>query len=108
MSKKELTVNKNKKPHGHWKMAIKDLETGDVEHQVGGFRSDVISLDEATDQLTYIYQFTEYNKSYAFYKDGATEYLRFEGTVAGLRLRLTIDVFTCYCEPLNENQEPPF
>ena len=108
MSPKELGTNTALKPHGHWVMAIKDLKDGHKDEIKGSFKPDLISIERATENLTSVYQFTEFNKSYAFYEKEATEYLRFEGTVSQLQLQLTIDVFTCYCEPLNENQEPPF
>lgn len=108
MNQRELVTNMAKKPHGHWRMIIKDLKDGYEEQQDGGFTPELISIDKATDNLTALYQFTEYNKSYALYENGATEYVRFEGTVSQLRLKLTIDVFTCYCEPLSDGQDPPF
>lgn len=103
-----LVTNMANKPHGHWRMVNKDLKDGYEEVQVGGFQPKYLTIDQATDNLTQLYQFTEYDKSYAFYEHGATEYVRFEGTVSQLNIKVTIDVFTCYCEPLNDNQEPPF
>lgn len=53
--------------------------------------------------------FLEYQKHYASYEEGDTEYLRFEGTINDSNhFALTVDSWSCYCEPLNENQEPPF
>lgn len=52
--------------------------------------------------------FVEYQKHYARYPEGNTEYIRFEGTIEKDHFTLTVDAWSCYCEPLNENQEPPF
>lgn len=97
-----------KNKHGHWRIHIKDLVTSDEETTTKKLPSTSFSIEAVTDELTGKYQFTEYEKHYAYYKDGDTEYVRFVGTVAELQLQLTIDVWTCYCEPLNENHEPPF
>lgn len=102
-----LTVNMKTK-HGHWRMTTEDLVTGDKETTQKKLPRTSFSIETATDDLTKHYQFVEYEKHYAYYIDGDTEYIRFVGTVAELQLRLTIDVWSCYCEPLNENQEPPF
>lgn len=101
-----LVVSKLK--HGHWRMTVKDLVTGDEETTTKQLPRTSFSVEAATDDLTKHYRFVEYEKSYAYYKDGDTEYVRFVGVVAELQLQLTIDVWTCYCVPLNENEEPPF
>ena len=106
-------MNLKVKPHGHYRMTIIDpvLKQEGVEFEETiskTFKLDSFSIENCTDMLTSTFQFTEYVKNYAYYKDGNTEYIRFEGTVADTGLQLTIDVFSCYCEPLNENQEPPF
>lgn len=105
-----LVVNKlQKNKHGHWRMTTKDLATKDEETVTKKLtRHTSFSIEDITADLTKHYQFIEYEKHYAFYPDGDTEYVRFVGTVAELQLQLTIDVWTCYCEPLNENVEPPF
>jgi hypothetical protein len=108
MSKRELGTNRFKPAHGHWRMTVKDLVSGEEETTSKKLPKDSFSIEAATDDLTKHWRFVEYEKSYAYYKDGDTEYIRFVGTVAEIHLQLTIDVWTCYCEPLNENQDPPF
>jgi len=97
-----------KQKHGHWRMSMKDILTGDEELSSARLPMHSFSIENVTQELTRDHQFTEYEKHYAYYKDGDTEYVHFVGTVADLNLKLTIDVWTCYCEPLNENDEPPF
>lgn len=106
----ELKVNRNKAPHVHVIRKMKDLVTGheDENHTTLSSRHRTFSIETTLDDMIRSFQFTEYVKNYSFYKDGATEYIRFEGTLLGYQLKLTMDVFTCYCQPLNENQEPPF
>lgn len=95
------------KKHVHWRMVVK--EGNDSEESGGVYRNpNKFSVETCTDDLTSKFQFTEYVKHYAYYKDGDTEYIRFEGHLFGDKLDVTIDVFSCYCEPLNEGQEPPF
>lgn len=53
------------------------------------------------------FEFKRYAETYSRDFDGNTEYIIFTGTTKD-DFRLTIHSFSCYCEPLNENQEPPF
>lgn len=94
--------------HVHAIMLCKDLTNGKLDETHTTMRGRGFSIENITDDLTKQFTFTEFNKSYALYKDGDTEYLRFEGSLMGEQIKLTLDVFSCYCEPLNENQEPPF
>jgi hypothetical protein len=100
------------KPHIHAHYFVRDNANGEVHDEkkyvVQPAVMNPISVEEVTNQVRDQFAFTEYKLSYAFYKDGATEYIRFEGTLVGGLLKLTLDVFSCYCVPLNENQEPPF
>lgn len=66
------------------------------------------SVETITADIRDEFAFTEYSQSYAFYKDGSTEYIRFEGTLTESGFQLTADVFSCYCVSLNEDQDPPF
>lgn len=50
---------------------------------------------------------SSFNEEYTQDFDGNTEYYKFNGILSDGQ-RLTAKVFSCYCEPLNENQEPPF
>lgn len=50
---------------------------------------------------------SSYLQEYSNDSDGDTIYYKFNGIMVD-GLRLTAHVFSCYCEPLNENQEPPF
>jgi len=97
-----------KRPHVHVIQIVKKPKTKYVDEQHFSYYLPRLSIENLLDELLQHYQFVEYNKSYAFYKDGATEYIRLEGTLLEDHLKLTMDVFSCYCEPLNENQEPPF
>ena len=96
---------KNPKPHVHIHSFLKDgRETISEDKRV----------DKANDPLTVTnlikqgMAFLEFNESYAFYRNEAVEYVRLEGTLVDQGYKLTVDAFTCYCEPLNENQDPPF
>lgn len=97
------------KKHVHAVMICKDQKDGatDETHMTFG-QGRSFSIENITDDLTKQFWFTEYSKSYAYYPEGDTEYIRFEASVFGEPIKLTLDVFSCYCEPLNENQEPPF
>lgn len=53
------------------------------------------------------FEFKRYAETYSRDTNGNTEYLILTGNTVD-DLRLTIHSFSCYCEPLNENQEPPF
>lgn len=53
------------------------------------------------------FKFKRFTESYSNDLDGNTEYIVFRGYTTDDYL-LTIHSFSCYCEPLNENQEPPF
>lgn len=109
MRMKERVTNLSKHPHIHYVMLITDTILNETEEKRKTLRkSSTMSIESITTSLTDIFRFTEYNKSYSYYKDGNTEYVRFEGSLMDQKLKLTLDVFTCYCEPLNENQEPPF
>ncbi len=97
------------RPHVHVHWFLKDNANGEVHDE----KKYVVklantSIEAVTNEIRDKFAFTEYQLHYAFYKDGATEYIRFEGTLVNGFLQLTIDVFSCYCVPLNENQEPPF
>jgi hypothetical protein len=100
--------NTTVKPHVHARWSVKDNVNGELRDEQMLTGKGPFSIENILDGITKLYAFTEYDKSYAFYKDGNTEYLRFEGTTVEDNLKLTCDVFSCYCEPLNENQEPPF
>lgn len=50
-----------------------------------------------------------YTERYSHDLDGDTEYLKLQGKpIDDVDYLLTVHVFSCYCEPLNENQDPPF
>lgn len=53
------------------------------------------------------YPLIKYTQSYSKDVNGNTEYIVLTGTNPD-GFRLTIHSFSCYCEPLNENQQPPF
>lgn len=97
-------------PHIHWILQIKapDLVVEESRQTMHYYKD--ASIENITNDLTKNFEFVEYEKHYALYKDGATEYVRLEGTChsADELFKVTCDVFTCYCEPLNENTEPPF
>ena len=97
------------KKHVHTIQIVKDLKTGESEESRKRYANhNSFSVENCTADLTSNFQFTEYAKSYAYYPDGDVEYVHIEGTLYSLHLQLTIDVFSCYCEPLNEKQDPPF
>lgn len=97
------------KKHVHTIQTVKDLKTGESEESRKKYHNhNSFSVENCTADLTSQFHFTEYSKSYAYYADGDIEYVRLIGTLHGANLQLTLDVFSCYCEPLNEGQEPPF
>lgn len=109
MKQKELVTNMTKTPHVHYHIIVTDMITKhtDEKKRTVHFK-DGMSLESCLNDVTSEFQFTEYQKHYAFYKNEATEYVRFEATLLGEHLKLTSDIYTCYCEPLNVNQDPPF
>lgn len=109
MSPKELVTDLSKEPHVHYVIQVKDITTGQVDEKRNTIQySESVSIEDCLNTVTEEFRFTEYVKHYAFYKNEATEYIRFEATLLNENLKLTSDIFTCYCEPLNKDQEPPF
>lgn len=100
-------VAKTIKPHIHTRWSIKDGSEIVAEDKATALKKD-FSIENILDGFKKLHAFTEYQQHYAFYKEGDTEYIRFEGTLLEDHLKLTIDVFSCYCVPLNEDQPPPF
>lgn len=102
-----LQTNTTNKPHMHARWTIKDGGTA-LEEIVKTYKtSDSPTIVGKLDEFKSKFVFIEYDESYARDKEGNTEYVRFEATIQG-DFQLQLDLFTCYCEPLNENQEPPF
>lgn len=61
----------------------------------------------AVNEFKQDFEFKRYAETYSRDQDGNTEYIIFTATTKD-DFRLTIHSFSCYCEPLNENQAPPF
>lgn len=97
-------TTKSNKPHTHYHLFLKD--GSEVLKEV----KTTVRPDphNAVENLIKEFAFVEYVKNFAFYKNEATEYIRFEGTLVDQGYKLTVDAFSCYCSPLNVGQEPPF
>lgn len=102
------------KPHTHIHLFFKDKKSGKTiferktalkQGQTKGI------LDQFVEEVTTDYVIERYRLDYSFDKDGATEYFKYHAQVYDEHndyYTLTVHVFSCYCEPLNENKEPPF
>lgn len=105
-----LGTNTHNKPHTHIRMYLKNANGSKIVHESNEIThyQPHITHREFFENLPYVV--LQSNTSYRFDKDGATEYYKTTATVEdeSIRYRLRIDVFSCYCSPLNENKEPPF
>lgn len=107
MSLKELVTNMSKTPHVHARWEIKDLKFNEKVNNHKTYSMGSFSIESVLEKFKSDWTFVEYNQNYACYKNDGTEYIRFEATLAD-GYTVTADVFSCYCEPLNEDQDPPF
>jgi hypothetical protein len=100
--------------HVHLRLLFKDKKSGKVLHEARKWIPDTslqATLSELLDELTPEYVVERYRQDYTYYKDGETEYIKFHAHLfdeADNTFTLTVHVFSCYCEPLNVNTEPPF
>lgn len=107
MKMRELVTNMNKPPHMHARWTVKDNRKKTNEENHKTYRMGNFSIESVLDEFKSRFVFIEYQQHYAQYVNEGTEYIRFEATLAE-GYSLTCDVFSCYCEPLNEKQDPPF
>jgi alpha-acetolactate decarboxylase len=83
---------------------------GDLMHedaQVYHNKSAGVIAQTLVDELTKEFVVIKSHADYVFHENEAVEYYKYKALFS-TKERLTVHVFTCYCEPLNENQSPPF
>lgn len=101
----ELAANTNLHPHTHVKAMAPKVNF----YEDRTFTTDPKdTLDEWLKRIFW----QDYTIRYKHFTDGDTDSYIIRGhpiiTDDGIPYLLTIHVFTCYCEPLNDNEQPPF
>lgn len=106
----ELVTNTDKEPHVHLKAMAPQVK----------YFVEVTYRDKTTAEVLFGYLnnifWNDYNLRYRNDKDGQTEMYILRGHPTNtdvtkpddFKYLLTVHVFSCYCEALNENTEPPF
>jgi hypothetical protein len=101
----ELVTNTDKEPHVHIKASAPK-----VKYFVEQTYRDKTASEVLFGYLNKIF-WKEYTIRYRHDKDGDSEMYILRGHPVpdnNIIYLLTVHFFTCYCEPLNENTDPPF
>jgi len=105
----ELVVNTDKEPHVHLKAMAPQ-----VKYFVESVYRDKTTAEVLFGYLNKVF-WDDYTLKFKHDKDGQTEMYILRGHPTNtdiaspdIKYLLTVHVFSCYCEPLNENTEPPF
>lgn len=90
--------------HTHVRVKVQDFLGSELsdEREISELEATTAFLEKTSK-----YTFKRYTESYLLDKDADTQLYEFTGVTNG-NYRLTILVFSCYCVPLNVNQDPPF
>lgn len=97
--------------HTHVRTTMKDkwLATTRYEHKwIDKIRTPDEFLNALLLELGTQFNIKSYTKNYVHYEDGDTEYIKINFHFHDTEDRLTVHVFSCYCEDFREGAEPPF
>lgn len=98
-------------PHTHIRAVMKDkwLKNTKYEHKwVDKARTPEEFYNALMLDLGSTFEIRAYTKEYGYYKDGNTEYIKINYHFNDTEDRLTVHVFSCYCEDFVEGDQPPF
>jgi hypothetical protein len=99
-----LKTRLDARPHTHIRTEIKYMN-GKIIHEdklVHSYTAPVAAMTVISSS-----DYDKYELKYSRDKDGGTEYFLINAVLTD-EFRLTAHVFSCYCEPLNEDETPPF
>lgn len=103
-------VTKNKK-HTHARATMQDkwLKTTRYEHTwVDNTRAPNQLLDALEADLSKYFVVTWYDREFSRDLNGDTTYFKIKYKFSDTEDRLTVHVFSCYCEDFVEGDKPPF
>lgn len=114
MNQKELATKGTK--HTHSRILLKSWDYTKTIHEAKASHGDSPPAEvlwSFIEEFNKVYKTTKAQTNYSLDEEGNTEYYKYAATARSaadynVNYRLTVHVFSCYCEPLNENKEPPF
>lgn len=99
----------NKHTHARAKMTDKYFSTTRYEHRwVDNKRTPNQLLDALEEDLSKYFVVTHYNREFSRDVNGDTTYFKSTYKFSDTEDRLTVHVFSCYCDDFKEGDKPPF